>query len=120
MPEISVIIPIYNSERFLQECVNSVLAQTYADFELILVDDGSTDTSAKFCDEYSRKDARIHVIHRKNSGISSARNTGIDQAKSPFVFFVDNDDVIPISCLMDIGSLQKEKTRMCEFYTMTL
>lgn len=109
MPIISVIIPVFNAEAYLHSCVDSVLAQTFTDFELILVDDGSKDTSGKICDEYSHKDARVRVIHQKNSGISAARNTGINQAKGAFVFFMDNDDVIPGSCLKELCILQEKE-----------
>lgn len=96
MPKISVIVPVYKVEAFLHRCVDSILAQTYADFELILVDDGSPDNSGVICEEYAAKDSRIHVIHRQNGGLSAARNTGIDWAfansDSQWLAFVDSDD----------------------------
>lgn len=76
MPLISIIIPVYNSEKTLNRCVNSILNQTFMDWELLLVDDGSTDKSGKICDQYALKDFRIRVFHKKNGGVSSARNTG--------------------------------------------
>ena len=91
---ISVIIPVYNVENYLGECLDSVLRQTYSDFELLLIDDGSRDTSGGICDEYARKDSRISVIHKENGGVSSARNLGLQNAKGEFVAFVDADDVI--------------------------
>ena len=78
MPLISIIIPVYNSEKTLNRCVNSILNQTFMDWELLLVDDGSTDKSGKICDQYALKDFRIQVFHKKKGGVSSARNTGLD------------------------------------------
>ena len=78
MAEISVIIPVYNVKKYLKKCVESVLAQTYKDIEIILVDDGSTDKSGDICDELAKTDGRIRVIHQKNKGLGGARNTGID------------------------------------------
>ena len=89
---ISIIIPVYNVENYLHQCVDSVLAQTYQDFEVILVDDGSPDNCPKICDEYAQKDSRVHVIHQKNSGVSAARNNGIEHAKGEWITFVDSDD----------------------------
>ena len=78
---ISVIIPVYNVELYLNRCIESVLSQTFTDFELILVDDGSSDNSPKMCDEIAQKDSRVVVVHKKNGGLSSARNAGLDIAK---------------------------------------
>ena len=98
MAAISVIVPIYKVEAFLHRCVDSILAQTFADFDLVLVDDGSPDSCGDICEEYARKDGRIHVIHQKNGGLSAARNTGIDWAQtnsgSQWLAFVDSDDWI--------------------------
>lgn len=91
---ISVIIPIYNVEAYLRECIDSVINQTYKNFEIILVDDGSTDSSGKICDEYVEKDDRITVIHQKNGGPSKTRNTGIENANGKYVYFLDSDDYI--------------------------
>lgn len=91
---ISVIIPVYNVEEYLHECVDSVLNQTYQNFEVILVDDGSTDSSGQICDEYVEKDERITVIHQKNGGLSVARNTGLSEANGEYVYFLDSDDYI--------------------------
>ena len=93
-PRISVIIPIYNREKYLQKCVDSVLEQTFEDFELILVDDGSIDSSPKICDEYAAKDNRVRVIHKENGGVSSARNVGIQASFGEYIMFVDSDDYI--------------------------
>lgn len=91
---ISIVIPVYNVEKYLAECVDSVLAQTYTDWEAILVDDGATDSSGRMCDEYAKKDSRIRVIHRENGGLSAARNTGLNAARGEYVYFLDSDDYI--------------------------
>jgi glycosyltransferase involved in cell wall biosynthesis len=91
---LSIIIPIYNSEKYLKECVNSILQQSYKDIELILVDDGSSDSSASLCDDFARHDARIVTIHKKNGGQSSARNAGLEIAKGDYITFVDSDDTL--------------------------
>lgn len=77
-PKISVIVPVYNVEQYLPRCIDSILSQTFTDFELLLIDDGSTDKSGMICDEYAKKDNRIRVFHKKNGGVSSARNVGLD------------------------------------------
>lgn len=91
---ISVIIPVYNVERYLRECVDSVINQTYKNLDIILVDDGSTDSSGQICDEYAKRDDRITVIHKTNSGLSDARNNGLEIAKGKYVYFLDSDDYI--------------------------
>lgn len=91
---ITVIIPVYNIEKYLQQCVESVLNQTFSDLEIILVNDGSTDSSAEICDAISQKDQRIIVIHQKNAGVSAARNAGIRKASGDYLTFVDSDDWI--------------------------
>lgn len=91
---ISVIVPVYNAEKYLPQCIDSILAQTYTDFELIIVDDGSTDRSGQICDEYKDKDSRVYVVHQENRGVSAARNAGIDMAKGEYIAFVDSDDFI--------------------------
>ena len=93
-PEISIIVPIYNAEPYLRRCLDSILAQTFTDFEAILVDDGSTDHSGAICDEYAVRDARFKTIHIPNGGVSSARNMGLKQAKGMWVAFVDADDCV--------------------------
>lgn len=93
-PVISVIVPVYKAERYLNECIDSILAQTFSDFELILVDDESPDRSGEICDQYAAKDTRIRVIHKPNGGVSSARNAGLDTAKGEWIAFVDADDMI--------------------------
>lgn len=91
-PIISVIVPVYNTESYLRCCINSILAQTFTDFELLLVDDGSTDQSGVICDEYARQDSRVRVFHKSNSGVSSARNVGLENAIGKWIAFVDSDD----------------------------
>ena len=93
MSEISVIVPVYNTALYLENCVDSILRQSCADFELILVDDGSTDGSGVICDEYAKKDARVRVLHWENAGQSAARNRGVQAAKTELLCFIDADDV---------------------------
>ena len=93
-PKISVIVPVYNVERYLRRCIDSILAQTFTDFELLLIDDGSKDSSGEICDEYAAKDSRIIVFHKENGGVSSARNVGLDNVRGEWVAFVDADDKI--------------------------
>ena len=88
---VSIIVPVYNTEKFLHRCIDSILAQTYTDFELLLIDDGSKDSSGAICDEYAVKDARVRVFHKENGGVSSARNLGLDNAKGEWITFVDSD-----------------------------
>jgi glycosyltransferase involved in cell wall biosynthesis len=95
MSLISVIIPVYNMERYLSRCIDSIIAQTHRDYECILINDGSTDSSPRLCEEYERKDNRIRVIHKENGGLSSARNTGIDNSRGNYIFFLDSDDFVP-------------------------
>ena len=94
MPKVSIIVPFYNSEAYLSRCIDSILAQTYSDFELILVNDGSIDNSGNICEEYAHKDSRIIVIHKENGGTSSARNIGIEKSRGEYITFVDSDDTI--------------------------
>ena len=91
-PKISVIIPVYNAESTLRRCVDSVLAQTFTDFECLLIDDGSKDRSGAICDEYAARDSRIRAFHKENGGVSSARNLGLDNATGEWIAFVDSDD----------------------------
>ena len=98
-PLVSIIVPIYNVEQYLQNCLNSILGQTYGNLEIILVDDGSLDNCSTICDDYKDKDSRVVVIHKKNGGISDARNVGVGMAKGEFLMFVDADDwVEPTYC----------------------
>ena len=90
--KVSFVLPVYNVMPYLERCVQSLVCQTYKDFEIILVDDGSPDDSGKLCDELATRDERIRVIHQENKGISGARNTGIDNATGEYIIFVDSDD----------------------------
>lgn len=99
---ISVIIPVYNVEEYLRECVDSVINQTYKNLEIILVDDGSTDSSGRICDEYIEKDERITVIHKKNEGPSKTRNTGLSHANGKYIYFLDSDDYITENALENL------------------
>ena len=91
---ISVIVPVYNAEKYLHRCIDSILAQTFTDFELLLVDDGAKDRSGEICDEYAAKDSRVSVFHKENGGVSSARNLGLDKAQGEWIIFIDSDDWI--------------------------
>lgn len=100
-PLISVIIPVYKTEKYLQACLDSVLQQTFSDFEIILIDDGSPDGAGIICDEYARKDQRVTVVHTGNAGVSNARNLGVRLSKGKYVTFVDSDDVVENNFIMD-------------------
>ncbi len=99
MKKISVIVPVYNVEKYLSECVDSLINQTYNNLEIILVDDGSKDNSGKLCDVFAKKDNRIKVIHKQNEGLGMARNTGLDNATGDYVLFVDSDDYLELDCI---------------------
>lgn len=101
-PKISIIVPVYNVEKYLHRCVDSILAQTFADIELLLVDDGSRDKSGAICDEYVEKDSRVRVFHKENGGVSSARNLGLDNARGKWIGFVDSDDWVDVSMYEDM------------------
>lgn len=94
MPLLSIIVPVYNKERYIDDCLRSVLVQTFKDFELILVDDGSTDSSGERCDNYKETDSRITVFHQENQGVSASRNVGLRESNGKFIGFVDSDDVL--------------------------
>lgn len=93
-PRISVIVPVYNAEKYLTQCVESILRQDFTDFELLLINDGSKDKSGLICDEYAQKDQRVKVFHKENSGVSSTRNLGIDKAQGEYIAFIDSDDYV--------------------------
>jgi len=93
-PKISIVIPVYNSEKYLRNCLDSILVQTYTDFEVLLINDGSTDNSGQICDEYTTQDARFKVFHKENGGVSSARNLGIKNTSGEFICFIDSDDYV--------------------------
>lgn len=102
-PLVSIIVPVYKAEKYLSECIDSILVQTYSQFELILVDDGSPDKSSAICDEYAKKDNRIQVIHKENGGVSSARNEGIEKSNGEWLCFIDSDDIIVQTYIEDFG-----------------
>ena len=93
-PEISIIVPVYQVEKYLNECIDSILAQTFTDFELILVDDGSPDNCPALCDAAAKRNSRVRVIHKQNGGVSTARNAGLDAAQGNWIAFVDSDDTV--------------------------
>lgn len=101
----SIIVPIYNVEKYLPQCIESVLNQSYGDFELILVDDGTPDNSGMICDEYAEKDKRICVLHKENGGLSDARNAGLSLAKGEFVWFLDSDDYMAENAIYNVTGL---------------
>lgn len=99
---LSIIVPIYNVKHYLRECINSLISQAYKKCEIIMVDDGSTDGSAQICDEYQKKDSRIKVIHQSNGGLSSARNTGLREARGKYISFIDSDDIVTPAMFADL------------------
>lgn len=110
---ITIVVPVYNVEEYLERCVDSIINQTYQNLEIILVDDGSSDNSGKICEEYAQKDNRIRVIHKENGGLSDARNAGIDVATGNFISFVDSDDYIENTFLQVLyEGLQKYHTKI--------
>lgn len=109
MPELSIIVPVYKVEPYLRRCIDSILAQTFRDFELILIDDGSPDNCGTICDEYAEKDSRIKVIHQNNQGVSAARNVGLDIARGTYLGFVDSDDWIEPEMYETMIATAKEK-----------
>lgn len=110
---ISVIVPVYRVEEYLEKCVDSILSQTYSNLELILVDDGSPDRSGEICDAYAKRDCRVRVIHKENGGLSSARNAGLDAARGDFVAFVDSDDwIVPDTYEAMMAAAEKYQVRL--------
>ena len=117
-PKISVIIPVYNVEKYLNRCVDSILNQSLQDFEIILVNDGSTDSSPKICDEYAQQDERIRVIHKQNARVAAARNDGIKVAQGEFISLIDSDDWIEPTMLEEMYSTATQfgcDFVMCDF-----
>ena len=106
-PKISVIVPVYKVEEYLHRCIDSILSQSFTDFELILVDDGSPDNCGKICDEYAQKDSRVRVFHKPNGGVSSARNLGLDNANGEWIAFIDSDDYVDVDYLAELDSYSK-------------
>lgn len=116
-PKISIIVPVYKVEKYLHRCIDSILSQSFTDFELILVDDGSPDNCGKICDEYAQKDSRVRVFHKPNGGVSSARNLGLDKAQGKWVTFIDSDDYVESDYLQE---LYKSQTDNRVDYVLTL
>ena len=119
---ISIIVPVYNLENYIQRCIDSVKAQTHTDFELILVDDGSKDQSGSICDRNQQEDRRIKVIHQKNAGVSVARNAGLEAAGGKYLMFVDGDDFIhPRICEILLGAAKQHHADivMCDFQSVS-
>lgn len=119
---ISVIVPVYNVENYLKKCIDSIINQTYKNLEIILINDGSKDGSGKICDEYAKKDSRIKVIHKENSGVADVRNMGLDIATSDYLLFVDSDDYIShmmIQKLYDKMVLEDPDICMCNYHDVS-
>ena len=118
-PKISVIVPVYKAEKYLHRCIDSILAQTFTDFELILVNDGSPDNSGAICDGYAAKDNRVRVFHKKNGGVSSARQFGLDQAQGEYIIHADSDDWVEADMFEELHKQAKEKHAdmvICDYY----
>lgn len=109
MPRVTVIVPIYNKEHYLEECIRSIQSQTLDDLEIILMDDGSTDTSGQICDRMAKSDERIVVVHTENSGVCAARNVGLKLAKGKYIGFVDADDYISAAMYQKMANIMEEK-----------
>lgn len=116
MPRLSIIVPVYKVEKYIHKCVDSILNQTFTDFELILIDDGSPDNCGRICDEYAEKDSRVRVIHKENGGLSDARNHGIDVSKGEILSFIDSDDwIAPVTYEKVIGYLESNGLDIVHF-----
>lgn len=115
MPKVSVIVPVYNVERYLNRCVDSILSQTIRDFEVILINDGSQDRSGEICDRYAKQDARVRVIHLNNGGVSAARNLGLKLAKGEYITFIDSDDYVKKTYLEEMMAPECDLS-VCGFY----
>ena len=121
-PAISVIVPIYNAEKTIRKCVDSLLAQTFEDFEVLLIDDGSPDECGVICDEYAKQDSRVRVIHQENQGVSAARQCGIDRAQGEYTIHADPDDWVEPEMLEELYQKAKEDDAdmvICDFYINT-
>ena len=119
MPVISVIVPVYKVEPYLHQCLDSVLAQSFTDFELILIDDGSPDNCGAICDEYAARDSRIYVIHQENAGQGKARNVGMDRASGKYLIFLDSDDYwLPTTLEALYTEAERNQTQVLVFGAM--
>lgn len=122
MPKISIIVPVYNVEKYLPRCLDSIIRQTFKDWECLVIDDGSTDTSGAICDEYARKDNRIKVFHKENGGVSTARNLGLDNACGEWIAFCDGDDAVEsnwLDLMFTTGIKEQTQLVVCDFYEVT-
>lgn len=120
MPRVSIIVPVYKAEKYIRRCIDSILAQTFKDWELLLVDDGSPDRSGEICDEYAKLDARIRVFHKENGGVSSARQKGQDEAKGEYTIHADPDDWLEPMMLEELYRKAREDDAdmvICDYYT---
>lgn len=117
-PLVSVVVPVYNVSSYLEQCLDSVVNQTYKNLEIILVDDGSTDDSGAICDRYAEKDSRIQVIHKENGGLSSARNVGLERITGEWALFIDSDDWIELNTLELLFEQKDERSEIVEFGLM--
>lgn len=118
MPKVSIIVPVFKAEKYLNRCVDSILAQTFTDWELLLIDDGSPDRSGEICDEYAKKDSRIRVIHKENGGVSSARQRGLDESIGEYTIHADPDDWVEPEMLDELYKKAKEEDAdmvICDF-----
>ena len=118
MPEISIIVPVYRAEKYLNACVDSILNQTYSDFELVLIEDGSPDQSGAICDEYAQKDDRVRVIHQPNQGQAAARNHALPMTQGKWLCYVDSDDAIHPQMLEHLHRAAEKSgagISMCQF-----
>lgn len=111
-PLVSIIVPVYNNEKYIERCLNSILNQTYTNIQIIVINDGSTDNSYKICKKYAEQDNRIFLISQKNSGVSSARNTGLKEAKGEVLSFIDSDDWVHERFIEDNLKIMIEKTQI--------
>lgn len=119
VPKISVVVPVYKAEAYIHRCVESLLSQTYSDFEVLLIDDGSPDRSGVICDDYARQDTRIRVVHKPNGGVSSARQCGLDHALGEYIIHADPDDWVEPSMLEELYMQAKRENAdmvMCDFF----
>ena len=116
MDKVSIILPIYNVEKYLNKCVDSIRNQTYRNLEIILVDDGSKDSSGKICDELSNQDSRLKVVHKKNGGLASARNSGYEVATGEYVMYIDSDDCVKEDTVKKcVDAIERDKSDVVIF-----
>lgn len=121
MPQISVVVPVYKTKLYLEKCINSILSQSFTDFEMILVDDGSPDYSGELCDTLSKKDERIKVVHKENGGLTSARIAGLEKANGEYIAFVDSDDYLHEDYLLNLFNAIKQQNAelaICGYYVV--